>query len=198
MQQRTGIVLRKYFPKKRVIAVLDSSLGLADYVPDTENIVLGALLRYWVVQRKGTSFIHGIENIQVPLLLGKYDILFLHHVLEICYYFVPRGQESENLYMLMNGLYNADHSLMSAVHKKSFLVKLFSVLGIYPRPGARYNSSLLHRISGSIDLAAYRDLDLGSEKELDAWLRGCLLHHPGLEKFKTMHFLDEGKIYENT
>jgi len=198
MQQRTGIVLKKYFPKKRVIAVLDSALGLIDYVPDTENIALGALLHYWVVQRKGVSFIHGIENIQVPLLLGKYDILFFHHVLEICYYFVPRGQYSENIYMLMNCLYSADHNLMNVIQKKSFLVKLFSVLGIYPYSSAKYNSSLLQKISGSIDLADYSALDLGSERELDAWLHGCLLHHPELEKFKTTHFLDQGKTYENT
>jgi hypothetical protein len=196
VKQHCGIVLKKHFSKKRTISVLDNQVGRIDYVPNTEDICVGALLSYWVTQRKGVSFIHSIEKLNVPLGLGKNDILFLHHVLEICYYFVPVGDEAHHLYTLMEQLYMLEQYPMSKLYQKSFLVILFYRLGIYPRDKKFQQPRFYQMAAGSIDFIVQQGLDLTFEQELNDWLYDCLSHHPALAHFKTVHFLQESREHE--
>ena len=89
MKKHTGIVIKKHFQKKRMISVLEKDSGRIDYIPDTENISLGALLEYHVHIRGSVSFMHGSEQVGLPFSLIKDDILFFHHVLEVCECFLP-------------------------------------------------------------------------------------------------------------
>ena len=43
----------------------------------------------------------------------------------------------------------------------------------------------------TIDILADEDVGLGVEQALDNWLLKCVLMHPYVENFKTIHFLNK-------
>ena len=94
MEKKTGIILKTFFPKKMKMVLLDEQMGKIEGVPPSDQFACGALLTYYAHQRGKIYFLHRIDLIDMPLTLAKDDILFLHHVLEICYFCAPFGNRS--------------------------------------------------------------------------------------------------------
>ncbi len=194
MKIRVGIILKKYFPQKRKLVMLDKELGKIECIPTSEDLCCGILLYYHLQQQpNGVLFMKDVERIGLPLFLAQHDLLFFHHVLELCYYYVVSHTDSTELFRLLSFLYQPEDMMLSYKDKRLFLVKFFMLLGFYPEDKKFQRSSFYHIGLTSIDILVKQDLDLGIEKELDAWLRGCVSSHP-IEKFKTMHFLDESRL----
>lgn len=190
MEKRTGIVLKTYFSLKRKISVLDQENGRIDYVTSMEDICTGTLIRYGVHLGNGAHFIHDIDKIGLPLLLARQDLLFFHHILELCYFFIPSGSDSLELFSLIEYLYSIENNLLSSWFKKVFLVKFFMIIGMYPEESGSI-TACVHRLSLiPIDKLFTQEIDLDNEKELDVWLKSCVSAHPAINKFKTVHFLD--------
>ena len=195
LNNRHGIVLKKYFPIKRKIVVLDKEFGKLEYVPMSEDICVGMLLEYRAEPaRGGVTFMYNAEKMGLPLLLAQQDILFFHHVLELCYYFLPEGAAVPELFTLLEYLYTSECNTFTTRFKKLFLVKFFAIIGMYPED-SRFQKPFFFRLATvSIDILVQQNLDLGIERDLDAWLRNCILMHPHHEKFKTVHFLEESRL----
>jgi hypothetical protein len=195
MNIRRGIILKTYFPLKRKIVVLDQTAGKVSYVPTHEDVCVGTLIEYTVdVPRTGIAFLHNAHKIGLPLLLAQNDILFFHHVLELCYYFIPEGIPVEDVFLIVESLYVLEHSRFTTRFKKLLLMKLFVALGMYPEERAFQKPYFCRLASVSIDILVELDLDLKIERELDAWLRACITLHPHNEKFKTIRFLEESRL----
>lgn len=191
MNTHIGIVLKKNIPAKRTIVLLDKELGRIEYVTLVENICLGALIQYQVRCVGSMSIVEQIEKIDIPLLRSQEDILFFHHVLELCFHFIPYTTSVIEIFTLLHYLYTADFLGRSLHHKKIFLVKFFTLLGIYPED-KQIHEPWLYRIAGaSIDMIIEQDLHLESSADINTWLRGCIGMHPRSDVFKTIHFLDE-------
>lgn len=192
MKIGVGIVLKTFFPKKRKIAVLDKEAGMIEYIPDTENICQGALIHYYITEGKN-SFIRGIENVGMPLALAKQDLLFFHHVLEMCYFFMPVGVSNPDIFALVEFLYTLDSSRLSPSIKKIFMMKLFAMFGVYPEH-KRFHTAYYYQLAAlPTSTLLEQELDAQAHTDMDEWLQLCVASHPYNEQFKTVHFLDEGR-----
>jgi len=192
MKMGVGIVLKTFFPKKRKVAVLDKDDGMMEYIPDTENICQGALIHYYHTDGKN-SFIRGIENVGMPLLLAKRDLLFFHHVLEMCYFFMPIGVTNSDIFALVEFLYSIDSSRLNPSIKKVFMMKLFAMFGVYPEH-KKFHTAYYYQLAAlPTSSLLEQNLDAQALEDMDQWLRLCVASHPYNEQFKTVHFLDEGK-----
>jgi hypothetical protein len=193
-EKNKAIVLKSYLPGKYKLCVLDQDLGKVMTVPNRQDIGNGALILYHPREQQMLYFMHGIEIIDSPLVLAKEDILFVHHVLELCYFFLPLGDSVPEVFALLMALYTSQALLHTVVAKKVFLFQFFACLGLYPE-GSRFQTPYFHQLALlSIDNIALHPIDLVIEHELDEWLRSCIALHPCTQNFKTVHFLQNSRI----
>lgn len=193
LEKHTGIILKTYFPKKTKVALLDQHWGKIEAVPPTTEIGIGFLLEYRP-RSKGRIFIlEQMEVHDVPLQLAKADILFLHHVLEICYFGVPFGSCVPEVFVMVNWLYSLDEPL-EYPFKIAFVFKLLTTLGMYPYE-ARFQESYFYNLAiESIDSIATKSIDLKVQQGLHNWIYASISQHPLIQHFKTIDFLTNNRI----
>lgn len=188
----TGIVLKKYAHKNK-IALLDRILGRIDgIVFASHDISIGAQLSYSLDERSGCYYIVSCEVIDVPLVVGKYDVYFLHHVLEICYFSVPLRSVEVVVFDMIIFLYRHFSSSWSMVEKKIFIFRLLVAIGCYsdhfwlhkPNIQALCIMPIDKLFGGIIHLS-----DISDIRDMHDWLSVCLMEHPYSDQFKTVNFL---------
>ncbi len=188
MISRNAIVLKLISSHK--IALLDREYGRIDGIT-LKTPVLGALIGYKIERERSSAFFIGECSINdLPSFLARLDILFWHHVLELCYYFVPIGSQDPELFELLLFLYTVEKgSLWGIQAKKMYLFKLLSMIGMQPE-FPKIPDVMMHQLM-ALPLDRLSDEVLGeeSEKMLEEWLRVCVSEHPEIEQFKTVHFL---------
>lgn len=189
-----AIVLKTYMPHKQKLCLLDDELGKVMAVPNRLDISYGAFIMYHAREKDGLYFMHAIEIIDLPFMLGKEDILFVHHVLELCYFFVPLRERIAGLCQLIVKLYNSEALIKNIQAKKIFLFQFFASLGLYPEQARFQAPYFLQLARASIDNIALYPIDLMIEQELDNWLMSCIALHPCIHNFKTVHFLQQNRI----
>lgn len=189
MEKNIGIVLKSYQPQKSKLAILDRDSGKIMGVPNRADISSGALILYFKRDQEHISFIHSIDIVDMPLALAHEDIVFVHHILELCYYFIPNGTHAPQVFIALLRFYEYPIVLNTSIMKKIFVVQLFFLLGVYPESQRLRSASINQLISTSIDMLASQSIDLRVEQELDEWLMHCIKTHPRAEYFKTINFL---------
>lgn len=193
MEKNIGIVLKNYQPQKCKLVILDRDSGKFMGVPNRTDISNGALITYFKREQEHISFIHNIDIVDMPLALAHEDIVFVHHVLELCYYFIPMGSYASQVFVALLRFYEYPIVLSTPIMKKIFVVQLFFLLGVYPDSQRLRSAGINQLISTSIDIWARQSIDLRIEQELDEWLMYCVKTHPRAEYFKTINFLSMNK-----
>ncbi len=194
MSKRIGIVIASLAPRRNKVVLFDQEHGKCICVPDRTVINHGMLLSYFVRCDSKTEFLYATEVLAIPVPLLVSDLLFFHHIMELCYHFLPLASPSRSLFDLLSWLYNPEIARLNTQQQKLFLCKFFAVLGIYPDEFA-YDPARILKISFcAIDRMLAQNVDLGfRQEELDAWLLGCVLSHPYSAHFKTVHFLTQSR-----
>jgi hypothetical protein len=188
---KAGIVLKRLNSPYK-IALLDQERGRVDAIVTKAAPCVGSLLHYSIERERGNYiYLSHCTITDLPFLLARHDILFWHHVLELCFYFIPLGYRIDTLFALLEFLYSADGTtLWNIQSKKLYLFKLLAAIGLYdvlPQlvPESRVNQLLLLPLSHIMN----EQLDEKSEKVMNEWLRTCIAEHPAMVKFNTVHFL---------
>ncbi len=184
---KSGIVLKKYFPHKQKIALLDRNEGRVEYTVLHEKICLGALIYYTVTKLPRSNVIETYEIVDAPLQRTHQDLFFIHQLLELCYYFVPQGYSDEDIFDLMVFFYSYKGVVTQPLRQR-ILIKFFVTLGIYPENQMKSLPLFAHIGSVPIDILIDKDLNLGCDNDIKIWLRSCIFQHPKAHEFKTMHF----------
>lgn len=188
MVQPTGIVLKKISSYK--VALLDKKRGRIDAII-VSPICIGAWVHYTIKKEQFASFyLADLKIYDLPLAVARDDILFWHHVLELCFYFVPPGNYMPELFELCTFLYTVDTTTgWSAQSKKLYLFKLLQTIGVYPQL-PQFSVEKLNYFN-RMPLAAIGKvvIDEQHEKKLNEWLRICVADHPAIARFKTIHYL---------
>src|SRR5579871_6396916 len=87
---RQGIVLRVPSPDQHIVSLFDSQQGrlkaLTNFSP---SIVHGELISYRLEPWRQTYRLYDVHIMQLPASWVYTDILFLHHVLEMAFFFLP-------------------------------------------------------------------------------------------------------------
>lgn len=195
MKKHNGIILKTYFPKKRKMAVLDSAQGKIELVPPHENVCIGALISYHAEQKGMVYFAREFEQLLLPEGWSYADLLFFHHVIELCYYFIPFESHVPGIFDLLQRLYHADGlKYFSYSFKLLFIFKLFVRMGIYPEDRSLHTPYFYNLALKPIDIHESNFLDLTVEKDISSWIRLCIAQHPYAHILKTVHFLDNDRM----
>ena len=192
--RHTGIVLRSWHTKKSKIALLDRQYGRIDTSSYIAIDSAGLLLSYTIDQVRGRLIITDVMIESSPLYLAQEDILFLHHVLELCSTFIPVGSCTQGIFPLLLTLYKPRDYLQARQYKKFFIFKLLAVLGI---GSSHYHMRVLtlHQLHTiAIDTFVEESLHLESEKDLDSWLLHTIAEYTNIDQLKTVHFLHKSRV----
>lgn len=190
----TGIVLHSFFPKRHKIALLDDKVGRIDSVIYKQVGAPSAVLSYRLVRQRGAYMLEDVQVEYMPLALAREDILFLHHIIELCYKFIPVGSCVRGIFDLFTHLYALEISSLTRQYKKFFLFCLLSTLGIQPSSQPIRPSKYARLLQMSIDTKLSESLDLESEKELDRWLEYCIAEYAEADALKTVYFLIKNRV----
>lgn len=222
MVEDFGIVLRSFLPYKNKISVLTQRFGKSNLIvrPATgrfnrrrngSNLSAGIAIKFFT-KPGSTTLVSRFEVLIVPSMPLGPHLYWFHHLLEICYYFIPVGDISVDVFKLLR--YALELSEKSYVFdpyfhvvRKVFLLKILILLGFYPSRSAAPNDlievSYLFKdvvlvILDSSNIQKVRSLHvlLGNVskqtiKEIDKWVLGCLYEHPHVEYFKTLSFFND-------
>ena len=199
MNKRVGIVLKCVTPRQQRLTVLDSHMGRiecrAERHHSIDRLTVGVLMQYQIVRQRGQAYgIAQIDVLHAPFEVAKYDLLFLHHVVEIADHFVAFGHVDNDVFNLLVFVVVDGQRLHTLFQKKVFLCKLFCALSMYPEDNKSWSAKLRKLAIGAIDNLFDINIDLEIEKELDCWLLKCIAMHPGAEHFKTNHFITKNRV----
>lgn len=190
MKTGCGIVLQKLFPQHFALCIFDRHEGKQIMVPPSENVCLGALIEYQINNSGKSLRIHNLTPLALPEVTNTADLLFVHHVLEICYYLLPLDYKSADVFDLLILMYEKPPLLATRLGPIIFIIKLLALLGIYPHEGT-LSQQIKQIISTPIDKLASDTIHLEFEQELYAWAHAGIAGNSCVKHFKTLSFLSE-------
>ncbi len=187
----SGIILLPANATRKRTVLLDRSDGKIEAFL-TRDVCAGSVISYQKNIFNNMYFISEVNIEYIPLSLAFHDILFLHHVLELCYYFIPVGSCIEGLFEVFEWIYLHSDEILSDKVKKYAVAKLLVTLGLWPEKYKITTEKIYKLVRAPIDSIRLQDIDLANERELEQWLRFCILQHPCSSKLRTMAFLFQG------
>lgn len=195
MQQHTGIVLRRYMPKKQKISVLDAHLGRIEAVIRDErlleNIWPGMELVYVPVEAMGVYVLDQATLIAAPFISARFDIDFLHHILELSYYFLELHDVNSDMFSLVKFACSGDHALSS--DQKIMVVAKF-LWQLRQEIDMLQDKKEAQRLLG-LPLKGMLNETVGTDvrAHLFSWIQYAISCHPQRTYFKTIGFI-KGKL----
>lgn len=188
-----GIVLYRNAQNPHRMRVFDHQCGPIDVSIMGTIPPLGALIQYTKEKKQVVYVVRNQHVLRLPSFAHVDDVFFFHHVLEICYYFVPLFHCEQEVLSLVGILYKKDSSVWKTTYGKAiFLCKLLSIIGVHPvSPDESYYTiaSCVQRYSLEQLLQAAISHEI--THDLAQWIFICLHAHPDISKFKTMKFFKE-------
>lgn len=186
---RVGIVV-KIIRGQHTVALIDEKVGRVDAIVRVP-VCVGSLVEYTIERERGPYvYLTELKITDLPFALGRDDIHFWHHVLELCYYFVPVGTSAYPVFELLRFLYDVDVSApWSMQSKKLYLFKLLTAIGLYSELPQLPQVTLYRLLGVPVQEMVHYVLDTDSEACIDTWLKACVAQHPAIQKFNTVYFL---------
>lgn len=188
-----AIILKKLHPYEPRVALLDQKKGRLNARGIKQSFIEGSIIEYSAEIKYGTLFIQSSEYLYMPLSWAVHDILFLHHVLEICYRFIPLESCVDGIFDLLCLLFKNEQSEWKISAKKMFLCRLFLLVGMYPQTNFIKTKIAMSLLYISMEDMIQLKIDKNDQLLMDRWLIECISkHHLGFD-FKTIGFLTESR-----
>ena len=188
MLLHTGIILLPQNHVRKKTALLDQSFGIIQgYVQ--KAYAAGSVIQYHVAPCVGGGyFINSPQLYYCPIAIAAVDIEFLHHILELCYFFAPIGSCVNGLFELFAALYSSIQSYKTSQAKKYFIFKVLVQLGLWPEAIVFHTEKMIAFAQKPIASVVLENIDPILEKELELWVKYCILQHPRSNLLRTMSF----------
>lgn len=189
MNTSHAIVLKHYTPKKPVICLLDRSRGRIQATVQHARLSVGTIFTYHYDQFRQYHVVKNICIEYVPFVAVPEDMLFLHHIIEVCYHVLPEGMHIERLYHLMFLIFS--QRVFTLIQKKKILCAIYAMLGLYAHEINLYARYMYQLEQSSLDEIMDNNIDAKVEKNISRWLYQCISVHVDVRNLRTVHFLYE-------
>jgi len=191
-----GIIIRKHFPHRVHISVIDELYGHLSVIPASwqwsSYASAGSIVAYELLEENGSYFVKHVELLMVPSYHDELILLFTHHLLEICYFCLPvQGGKTECFDLIWQIIHSLDQLASCAGLQKLLLAKLLFMIGQYPSDIDQLSiSSFLHK---PYEQLLQLTLTHEYKKELEIFIYQCIKFHPYGRLLKTVNFLSRVK-----
>lgn len=205
-----GIVLKRLTPSTHKFSVLTRDAGKITLVilnnQSIKQINMGTVIAFYILEQNNVMIsTERVEIIVTPMPPQAVDIYWLHHLLELCYYFVPPGQPADDIFRFLLNCFSL-LNYQQYCYDDWELVKhvctaiLINMVGFYP-PDHLQNPiiTLQKPLMMFVDFTgeqkvefcrnSHQVLHVLSPVQLEAWLLKCIQSHPRINMFKTINFV---------
>ena len=210
LEKVDGIVLKTFTPGAGKNCLFTQSQGkviCTIFNPQQTAILrMGSRISYTPLRYDhGAHITAHITVTNMPGLTTPSDLAWVHHLLELCYYFAPLQQPASEIFALLTGtLFFNNHQLLNDheyyVFKRLSIGSLLTLMGFYPpHDFAEVVLTTQRLLTTNIDFKAHTNIELlkyhatvltrGVCKVYDAWLLECIHTHPRIAYFKTLPFV---------
>jgi recombinational DNA repair protein (RecF pathway) len=186
-----GIIIRSFLPYNVHVIIFDKLHGrFSTRAPQQSRkaVVQGSLAHYHLRALGQSTVIETIETIRLPSTQLYKNLQFIHHVLEILCMFLPDHVAAYEVFNHCLLLYHEDASIIteSIGSQYFFLMKLFTLLGVFPEEKIFNRFKTIHTLLPQ----SFEDL-LSQENKipldvLRIWLLGCIHTHHHVNIFTTL------------
>lgn len=192
----TGIVLRTFHYER--MCLFTQQLGKIFCTNKTKNhsVLPGSILSANLSTKKIPSIhIEHIHDVIYPTITTAHDLAWLHHVIELYYFFMPEHQASICDYNFFNHYITAPKKQSRDLSEEIILQKLaishfLSLTGFYEHPALRNYAKIFEEVIDRSKLSAVPfSLNSTEKRFIQNLILSCLQEHPQYNNFKTISFL---------
>lgn len=196
--QDVAYVLKRFFPYRQKIALLTRSNGRINAIIKQQDMCA----RLW----PGMLITCDLCNDGERWFMGRGMIyaapehVWIHHVLELCYYFIPLDSPCPEIFMFLKQCNTLTlqsvifEDRIQAVIKKICVMKFLSLVGFYAHDEICRYLALFQELSDPfVDFADRQKVNFLMNKllllndiDMDLWIVRCLKSHPMFKMFKTV------------
>lgn len=193
MQQHRGIVLKRYLPKKQKISILDDRLGRIEAsIRDKrllETFWPGMELMYVPTMGIGVYTLEQPFLVAAPFSSAQQDIHFLHHILELSYYFLELHDVTDQIFLLVQFVCLHNDSL--SYEQKSMIIGKFLWQLRHDIEMLQGQETLQRLLALPLESMLKETVDPRAHAYIVSWMRRAILGHPQRAYFKTISFILE-------
>ena len=202
-----GFVLKRFLPKKQKCSVFTRQHGKIDLVcrseRDCQKLWPGMLVSFTpILSPARFYFCSDLEILESPSPLDHSNLELIHHILELCYYFMQLDDSSENVFnyikrvfIVLNGV--GSKNMTSPVMHDLCIAGLLAECGFYPQEKIGAIIALfVKEVLGFIDFpnnASVQSFErmliatgLQPQEKLNKWIWSCMEQHPRAYVFKRL------------
>lgn len=128
----TAIILRSASAMRSTAVLLDETLGKIEGIiiqRPSQQLFHGAFITCGLKKRGVRYLVNDIRIIDAPHYWARENLLFFHHILELCQSFLPWDKEPGKVFELVKLLYTHPEEISSAHDQKLFLEHFFETIG---------------------------------------------------------------------
>lgn len=202
-----GFILKRFLPYKKKLSVLCNNKGKINLttqpIEKCNNLWPGMLISFYpTFINKKICLANNIEILINPHESTTSEFYYMHHILEICYYFAPLDNPCPEIFHFLYdyfSLVKIENHFGNKINiiKKIYLIKLLCLIGFYPEKPLISILNIYDQIrSNSIDFNNHRkvqsltkdlnEIELLYNKKINGWALSCLNSHPCFKLFKTI------------
>ena len=203
---QVGFVLKRLQPSKSKITVLslyEGKFDLSFKIFKECNKVWPGMLISFVVDSSGKYYLgKDLKILAYPRVETAQTIYFMHHILELCFFFIPDNKPCPEIFNLLKQvfLFIDDESFpekYSIITQKIFVVKLLSLFGFFAHePISKYLAVYEMLTTTFVDFSIKQKVEFLEkhlsqvhEIDLDEWICTSIKFHPNSSFLKTNSFV---------
>lgn len=192
----SGIILRTFHHER--MCVFTQQLGKIFCTNKTKKqpMIPGSLLLANLAQKQmPTLQIEHIHDIIYPIIETARDLVWLHHVIELYYFFMPEHQASQNDYDFFGHYTTTPKKIATTPQQEIYFQQLavshfLSHAGFYEQPALRIYAKKFEEVIDRSSVSAVPfSVNSSEERFIRDLILRCLQEHPQFRSFKTIAFL---------
>lgn len=206
-QTEKNFVLKRFYPHRQKISLLTYAHGRINVsynLKEQGQRMWPGMEIQGTIERLHDSWnISGIKIIQTPCFQNHNHMLWLHHILELCYYFLPLDNPVPEVYFFLQKYYfiiekskKLTPSQQMGLHELC-VIRFLILTGAYNITHIADYISLFDEITeGFIDFDDATCIEYYEKKitilqpaKAKKWIFDCLQKHPMIKAFKTVQDL---------
>lgn len=188
MLKSIGIVLSKK-EKFSQVCILDKTFGkIFATIKNPEKIIIGSILEYSLSQKINRFKISNSNICFLPEIKSINTIIFLHHFLELIYFFIQEHEISDNIFELTINILKIGREIDDK-YQQILICKLLLEIGIITEKIPSYKTiNIIREIP--VDILPHIKIDLSTKRDIKMWIIHSLKNYIPKDKLQTIKFIN--------
>ncbi len=203
IEKEQGFVIKRFYPHKNKFSILSKMYGRADLIVTQPTMCArvwpGMCVSFIPYKRDNGIYTHTVAIEYTPEERSHDELIALHHILELCYFYLPTNNPCPEIYNLISlfitfTLYQQTLCAMYPVIQNLWVAKFLSLMGFYEQAPIIKDLTIFDMMI--VDFTHSQNLEFSMSQikhiniqKINDWIMLCLKTHPLYAHFKTVRLM---------